>query len=220
MNRYLKAFAITLFIYISVLATFLYSVDTAIPFKQEQIKSNQEVRFTIIQESIHKAKQKKETKLIQKVIKKSKPIEKKKTIDKVVKKETVKKIKHKTKENSVTKKQIKKNKYIQENKINHEERLKKRKHTQNKYYTKIKNTINQNKSYPKIAVKRGIEGVVKIKFTISKNGELVSFKILEGKRVFKKSIIKAIQNSFPIPPPKNLLSSNKSLSLMIDYKLY
>ena len=220
MNRYLKAFAITLFIYISILATFLYSVDTAIPFKQEQIKSNQEVRFTIIQESIHKAKQKKETKLIQKVIKKSKPIEKKKTIDKVVKKETVKKIKHKTQENSVTKKQIKKNRSIQENKINHEERLKKRKHTQNKYYTKIKNTINQNKSYPKIAVKRGIEGVVKITFIISKNGELVSFKILEGKRVFKKSIIKAIQNSFPIPPPKNLLSSNKSLSLMIDYKLY
>ena len=71
-----------------------------------------------------------------------------------------------------------------------------------------------------MAIKRGIEGIVKIKFMISKDGELLSFNIIEGKRVFKKSISKAVKNSFPLTPPKNLLTKNTSLSLMINYRLY
>ena len=217
MNRYTKSFTITLVLYITIFTSFSYSFEDEKYVNSTQKKSEQVVKFTIIQEP--------------RFIEKKEIIVKKKEIDKIVKKNLItKKIKPKVVEKKkkkvskpkqiVVKQQIKQNKSVLKNTINHQDILKKRKENQNKYYTQIKETINKNKSYPKIAVKRGIEGLVKIKFTISKNGELLSFNIIEGKRVFKKSITESVKNSFPLTPPKDVLTSNTSLSLMIDYRLY
>ncbi len=239
MNRYTKSFILTLVLYLAIFGSFLYSTEEEKQLKSSQKKSEQVVKFTIIQESIPIEKKK------ESVVKK-KTITKQKEIKRIVKKKPVtkklqpkveqkkKKALVKKKETNVVKKvikpkqtivkkqivQIKQNKSNVKNTVNHQDILKKHKEQQNKYYTQIKETINKNKSYPKMAIKRGIEGIVKIEFTISQYGELLSFNIIEGKRVFKKSITTAVKNSFPLTPPKDVLTSKTSLSLQIDYRLY
>jgi len=237
MNRYTKSFTLTLVLYVAIFLSFTYSVEDKTQMNSNQKKSEQIVKFTIIQEPIPIEKKKEiiiKKKEIEKVVKKV--IEKKKITKKIKpneiekKKKTIVK-KKKLNENkkidkvskpqqTIVKQQIKQNKSIQKDTINHEDKLRIRKVNQNKYYTKIKEPINKNKTYPRMAIKRGIEGIVKIKFTISKDGELLSFHIVEGKKVFKKSISEAIKNSFPLTPPKDALISNTSLSLKIDYRLY
>jgi len=135
--------------------------------------------------------------------------------------ESTPKTKKNTQQNKhITHKQIKKNTSSRQTKIIDEKKRKNNKLLQQKYYTQIKNLINQNKSYPRIAIKRGIEGVVKITFTISTHGELLSFQIVKGKKVFYKSIEQAVKKSFPTIPPKGILEKNTQLSLTIAYKLY
>lgn len=222
MNRYAKSFTITLLLYIAIFISFLYSSEEP-QIKSSQTKSDQVVKFTIIQEAKPVVKKKEiivKKKEIKKVIKKK--VATKKIKPKIIekKKQIIKKKKTTEIKKTIVKQQIKKNKSIQKITKNHQDTLKKHKYNQKKYYTKIKETINKNKSYPRVAVKRGIEGIVKINFTISKNGELLSFHIKEGKKIFQKSITKAVQNSFPLIPPKGLLDSNISLSLTINYYLY
>jgi len=227
MNRYTQSFTLTFILYIIIFGSILYSFEEKTQLNSSQKKSEQIVKFTIIQEPIPIEKKKEvvivkktEVKEIveKKITKKIKPktIEKKK--DTIVKKKERKKVIQPKK--IIVKQQIKQNKSLQKDTKIHQDTLIKRKENQNRYYSKIKETINKNKLYPKMAIKRGIEGIVKIKFMISKDGELLSFNIIEGKRVFKKSISKAVKNSFPLTPPKGILTSNTSLSLMINYKLY
>jgi len=236
MNRYIKSFSLAAILYIGIFVSFLYSFENESTLQNKQIKSEELVKFTIIQESapelIKKVVVKKTKPIIQKVVKKEKttkkikPIEKKKKeiIKKIVKKEIIKKEKQikkiiPKKSETIVKKQIKKNKSTVTNNKKHLEDNHRKKMIQQKYYSSIKEAINKNKSYPRVAVKRGIEGMVKIKFTISKFGELISFNIIEGKRVFKNSISNAVKNSFPLTPPKGILSSNTQLSLMVNYRL-
>ena len=233
MNRYTKSFALTSILYILVFATVLYAFESNTKPASTQTKSEQIVKFTIIQEP--KIEQKRIEKVVKKehlekpiqevikkkaLTKKTKPI-KKKVIPKkiIVKKQPIEKKKTQTKQQPELN-QIKKNTSIAKKKKHNLDEINKQKRDQKIYYTKIKELIDKNKYYPRVAVKRGIEGVVEINFTISKTGELISFKIVNGKRVFKKSICNALENSFPFPPPKGVLTSNTNLSLKIDYRLY
>jgi protein TonB len=210
MNRYTKSFSITIAFYIVASITFLYSFETNDTLKNPQTKSDQNVKFTIIQEFQEK-----------KLISKKTPSLMKKEVQKKVIKEKISKIikKEQKIKNKVKKKQIKKNDTTVKNEKMAFDNTKQNKQNLQIYYTQIKEHINKNKSYPKIAVKRGIEGVVKVQFTISKRGELISFQMIEGKRIFKNSILNAVTNSFPLKPPKGALTSNTKLSLMVQYKL-
>jgi len=220
MNRYTKSFFITFIVYIIIFVGFLYPFEDDKQLKSTQKKSEQIVKFTIIQEPIV-IEEKKEIIVKKHEIKKIERIITKQTITKKLKPKVIEKKKKIIQPKQIlVKQQIKQNKSTQKDTKIHQDTLKKRKENQNKYYTQIKETINKNKSYPKMAIKRGIEGIVKIQFEISKDGKLLSFNIIEGKRVFKKSIEKAVKNSFPLTPPQNTLVSNTSLSLMIDYRLY
>jgi len=234
MNNYTKSFGITVGIYLLLSASFLYSFDTQKTLQNKQTKSEQNVRFTIIQEEKVKEKtvEKKKEKKLQKVVKKKippkvktkkiKPIEKKiikKVEKKIVKKQLVQK-KPINQSSQVIKKQIKKNKSILTQEKNSLEEINKRKVYQQKYYAQIKELINKNKYYPKRAIQRGIEGIVEIQFTISKFGELISFEIVDGKRIFEKSIQNAVEKSFPLKPPEDVLSKNTQLSLKVAYNLY
>ena len=230
MNRYTKSFGITTILYLLLMVTFLYSFDTDDNKKlhSQQTKSTQSVKFTIVQEQrVKKVKEEPKEKIkkaiVQKKIPKKIQTKKKKPmvkpIEKKIKKQTI--IKQKQhKQAQIKKNQIKKNKAVETKKKNNIQEINKRKIEQQKYFTKIKELINQNKYYPRMAIKRGIEGMVKIKFTISKDGELLSFKIIEGKSIFRKSIQNAVQESFPLKPPRGLLLKNTTLSLKITYKLY
>lgn len=220
MNRYTKSFFITFIVYIIIFVGFLYPFEDDKQLKSTQKKSEQIVKFTIIQEPIV-IEEKKEIIVKKHEIKKIERIITKQTITKKLKPKVIEKKKKIIQPKQIlVKQQIKQNKSTQKDTKIHQDTLKKRKENQNKYYTQIKETINKNKSYPKMAIKRGIEGIVKIQFEISKDGKLLSFNIIEGKRVFKKSISQAVKNSFPLTPPQNTLVSNTSLSLTIDYRLY
>jgi len=229
MNRYTKSFSITIVLYVLVSITFLYSFDKNDTLPSQQTKSDQSVKFTIIQEAHEKksVEKKPHKKIVKKEIPK-KVIEKKYITKKILpkkKKEIIKKVekivkKEQKKSYQLEKKQIRKNDTTVKNEKQIIDNTKQNKQNIQIYYSQIKERINTNKSYPKMAIKRGIEGVVKVQFTISKNGELLSFHIIEGKRIFKKSISEAVKNSFPLTPPKNLLTKNTSLSLMINYRLY
>lgn len=236
MGRYFSSFLITAIFYLLLLSSLLYSFNDISTINQQTKSSEQKVKVTLLAQSQSKPP------IEKKVLKQEKPkVEKKivkketskKKIVKKPKKEIVKKIKPETiiKEeklvkntpientNTIQKTQIKQNKTIVKKPTpiidTHTIQIK-----QNQYFATIKKRIDQNKSYPRMAVKRAIEGDVKIKFTISKHGELLSFQIVDGKRIFKKSIIKAIEKTFPLAPPKDIFTSNLDLSLTLQYKLY
>lgn len=255
MNRYFSSFSIAIVIYISIISVYLYANKPITAIKTQQTKSDQIVKFTIIQEVVPIVKEviKEPLKPIEKKelivkkpeilpTKKIKPIEKKVVVRKVepnknkpkekpkkhkeiVKKPEIKKEKLKEKMKTKTdylveKKLIKSHKSLVKKETNSVDDLKNKKIDQERYYSQIKKIINKNKSYPKVAIRRGIEGEVKIKFCISTKGELLSYEIIKGKKVFHKSIVKAIEQSFPIIPPKDILSKNLDLALTVQYKLY
>ncbi len=87
------------------------------------------------------------------------------------------------------------------------------------YFALVKNTIEKYKYYPQNALRRGIECDMKVKFTISSVGQLVSLELIEGNKIFHNSVQEAIEKSFPLLPPKNLLSENETLSLVISYTI-
>lgn len=89
----------------------------------------------------------------------------------------------------------------------------------NLYFLKIKEMIAQNKVYPRIARKRGIEDDVKVKFIISDQGNFLEFKSIVCKSIFKKSVQKAIESTFPLKPQAGLFHENIDLSLTINYRL-
>ena len=234
-KRYFNSLLLASIFYSFLIITLLYSFDETTIAPSQNQHSIQNVKFTIINlpKQIQKKVVKKEPqpkKIEERIVKKINP--KKITHKKIVKKIEPKK---KPKTKKIVKKLVEKKiqKPIQQivaNQIKQQKSPTKKETiqtdtkqlviNQNKYYTKIKQTIDKNKSYPKIAVRWGIQGKVKIQFTISKNGELLSYKILDGKKIFLKSISKAIKNSFPLSPPKDIFTSNLDLKLTLSYKLY
>lgn len=90
---------------------------------------------------------------------------------------------------------------------------------QERYFTELKNRIDANKTYPRFARERSIEGNVLVEFTISPEGKLISYTIVEGKQVFHKSVQEAILKSFPFPMKESLFVSDLTIKLSIGYTL-
>ena len=88
----------------------------------------------------------------------------------------------------------------------------------NNIYKKIKLKIIQNKIYPKKAIRRKKEGDVEVKFTVSKDGKLLDIVILNGRKIFYRSVKSAIKNSFPIKIDKNIFDKNFELNLVMHYR--
>ena len=192
-KRYFNSFFVASIFYSFLIITLLYSFEEVSIAPSDTKHSLQNVQFTLINLP--------------------KEIEK----PKVEKKEIVKKVEETKKQ--IVANQIKKSDSTEKKEIVKTD-LKQLKIKQHKYYSQIKQTIDKNKFYPKVAVRRGIQGEVKIQFTISKDGELLSYKILDGEKIFFNSISEAIQNSFPLAPPTDLFTSNLDLKLTLHYKLY
>ena len=87
------------------------------------------------------------------------------------------------------------------------------------YYALVKRTIAQNKIYPRVAARRGMQGSVRVNFTLSPNGDLLNINIISGPQIFYNSVRSAIQNSFPLRPPPNLFRSNINMTITIVYKI-
>ncbi|MEN8304302.1 MAG: energy transducer TonB, partial [Campylobacterota bacterium] len=79
--------------------------------------------------------------------------------------------------------------------------------------------INSNKSYPNMARRRCIEGVVDVKFIILANGNVEGIEIVSGKSIFKKATIQAIERSFPIEVDSSLFDFPEVFKVKIAYVL-
>jgi len=82
----------------------------------------------------------------------------------------------------------------------------------------IRAKINKNKAYPRIAQRRGMQGVVKARFTIFANGKVGNI-TLSGKKVFYKSVRKAIQSAFPISVKNAPLSLPTTVNVTLRYQM-
>lgn len=87
------------------------------------------------------------------------------------------------------------------------------------YFEQVHELIDKNKIYPKLAQKRNIEDRVVVSFVISKDGDLVSYEIIEGKTLFRSSIIDALQKSFPLKPKDGVLTSDTTVNIEVLYTL-
>jgi protein TonB len=78
--------------------------------------------------------------------------------------------------------------------------------------------INQNKSYPPIAIRRRLSGEVTIHFTILPSGNVGNISA-DGSRIFANSAIRAVRNSFPIDVSGAPFSLPKNVSFTMRFIL-
>jgi len=88
----------------------------------------------------------------------------------------------------------------------------------NRFLASIRKKINQAKSYPRVAQKRGFQGVIRAQFTILPNGNVCKIR-LSGPRIFYKSAKKAIECAFPVDARKAPLKLPAVINLSLRYKL-
>jgi protein TonB len=232
MNRYLSSFIITVFIYVSLFSSAFVFLQRDDSFSDKEINKPNVISISMVSQP----KQKTPKKIVQKPVKKKK-IKKKKAIKKPkkkkipIKKEPIKKEPKVEEKIEPVKEEIPKEKNpVQKNtsvknkqqtvvnkksKINHDE-IKAKK---NIFFTKLRNKIEQNKSYPKRARRRGIEGSVEVRFFLQSDGSVKNVEFLSGKNIFKKSVIKAIKNSFPVDVEKSLFDFPMEFKISVDYVL-
>ncbi len=85
-----------------------------------------------------------------------------------------------------------------------------------RFLSKVKRAINSHKVYPKMAKKRGIQGRVKVSFTVTSSGKVTNIKV-RGSKLFTKTTKRAINSAFPINTKGVALPI--TLNLTINYKL-
>jgi len=141
----------------------------------------------------------------------------------VVKKKVVKKKKSKNK--NLKKKVVKHKKQVKKVRKKITKRKVKKSSSQqaspakkNAFLAKIRGKINRNKTYPRIAQKRGMQGSVKVRFTILSNGQVGNIS-LSGKKVFFSSARKAVKKAFPISVKNVPLSLPTTVNLTLRYQI-
>ena len=91
-----------------------------------------------------------------------------------------------------------------------------------KWYTKIAKKIAKKHVYPRSAISREIEGKAKVKLTVSRDGEIVSFEIKQssGASILDKAIPKMMKRLNPLPkPPAGVPDSKLTLVIPITWRL-
>ena len=88
----------------------------------------------------------------------------------------------------------------------------------NRFLARVRQRINHNKSYPRMAKKRGMQGSVNVRFTILRNGNVGHISV-RGPKMFHSSARKAIQRSFPISTKGVPVRLPKTVNLTLRYQL-
>jgi len=202
--RHFTAYGLTILLYVGGIAL-LYSFQMQKPMKIETLSTPKTHKIemtlsTFIPEVIPLPMVVKKIEMPKKVLVKKVIIKKLKPKPKVIKKVVSKKVsKPKGKVSSKIKKKQEKNQKPQAS-------LAKKKH----FLENVRLKIDKNKYYPRIARKKGIEGIVEVRFRILSNGN-VSHISVSGPKVFYTSAKEAVKNAFPIS------IKNMPLSLVGDY---
>jgi protein TonB len=89
--------------------------------------------------------------------------------------------------------------------------------SRNRFIANLKARINRNKSYPRIAQRRGVTGTVRVGFTILRSGGVGHISV-HGPKLFHASAKTAVSRAFPINPSKTPFALPRRMTLMIRYK--
>ncbi len=141
-----------------------------------------------------------------------------KVTPKVVKKPAKKKLVKK----KVQKKRKTKKKKTKKKKTSQRQASKQQNHSskaeKNKFWNALRKKIDNHKFYPRIAKKRGMEGTVKVKFTILANGRIGSITV-KGPKIFYHSAKNAVKSAFPINIKKAPVSLPTSTNITLRYQI-
>ncbi|MCO4846185.1 MAG: energy transducer TonB [Sulfurovum sp.] len=88
----------------------------------------------------------------------------------------------------------------------------------NQFLANIRAKINKHKSYPRIAKKRGMQGSIKVKFTILSSGKVGNISV-SGPKVFHNSARNAVKSAFPVNAKNAPISLPKSINITLRYQL-
>ncbi|MBN2249387.1 MAG: energy transducer TonB [Campylobacterales bacterium] len=88
----------------------------------------------------------------------------------------------------------------------------------NLFLAKVRDRINQHKSYPRMAKRRGMEGSVKVDFTILANGN-VSGIMVSGPKAFHASAKEAVEKAFPVSVKNIPITLPQKVSITLHYTL-
>jgi len=226
MKRYFGSFFITLFIYASATSTLIYlysntefkekkdvspkiislnhvEIKKSVPKKIEEVQKVEEIKEEVaVKEVVENKVIKEEPKPIKKTIKSKKIVKKEikkaieKPIQKVVKEEVIEKPTKKVVTPIVKKDE--------------------KKEFLNQHLSQIRALINKNIIYPKRARKMNIQGIVKVKFEILKNGTIGKIDVLTGHKFLQKSTIEAIKRASTSFPKT---TTDIDIKIPISYKL-
>ncbi|HEX5328876.1 TonB family protein [Sulfuricurvum sp.] len=84
------------------------------------------------------------------------------------------------------------------------------------FFSSLRSNIQRNLRYPTSARRRGMEGEVGVRFTLSSNGEINGISVQRGDGIFHNAAIAAVNAASGIDIPKNLIDS---LPMEIDLTL-
>ena len=201
--------------------------------KKKIVKKKKIIKKKIIKKIIKKKRIKKrivKKKIIKKRVPKKKIIKKKVVRKKVVKKKITKQKKFVEKKifkevyipiqqpiiKKVIHKAVKKSpKVRQVVKVNNSQQKK-------AFLNRLRSKIIANKKYPRMALRRRIQGNVSVKFDITASGTVSNIRFISGKSILQKSVKNAIQQSFPISIPSVLKSELpiKNISVTIHFNIH
>ena len=226
MNRYFASFITTALVYSIVgYVFFIYITSNSFVLKSEakpkviSLKHielvKQEVK-KVVETTKEVIKPKPKKKIVKKLVRK--PVKKR------PKRKVVKKKVNKAKVSAITQVLKKPQKAIKTNNVKVTKVIPTKKavkpNIQKVYLAKnlllIRKQIQKYIKYPKRAKKFGIQDIVKVRFKLLKNGDIVDIVLLKGHKLFNKATIRAIQKaSFKFPK----VQKDITIELPIEYKL-
>lgn len=158
----------------------------------------------------------KEEPVVPKLVTKAKPVVKKPIVQKP--KKIKKKIKKRVKKKKVKKRSVVKRKKRDTKKSSTKRRVKNNPAKKSQFFSRLRTKINRAKSYPRIAQRRGMQGVVKVRFTILANGHVGNISI-SGPKVFHNSARSAVKRAFPISTKNAPFPLPTTVNLLLRYQL-
>ena len=88
------------------------------------------------------------------------------------------------------------------------------------YFTKIKQSIEQQWEYPEMALRYGLQGKLWLEFTIGGSGQLERLRVIRssGSELLDQEAVRAIKAAAPFPPIPTWIKSNPlSISASMEY---
>lgn len=137
-------------------------------------------------------------------------------VPKVMPKPVVQEVKKKPKKKKRTKKKTVKKKQLSQKASSR--KVKSSPAQKNQFLSNLRTKINKYKSYPRIAKKRGMEGKVKVKFTILQSGKVGNISV-SGPKVFHSSARNAVKRAFPINVKNATISLPQSINITLRYQI-